>query len=81
MNVIKEEPDADTDMGPTLNEFELVHIKQEDSPVLFCSVKSEFKVGAVFVLHIRVKGNFRRLRDIEFNVCVLLLHQVYHYFH
>ncbi|XP_023706609.1 zinc finger protein OZF isoform X3 [Cryptotermes secundus] len=43
MSVIKEEPGADTDMGPTLNEFKLVHFKQEDSPVLFCSVKSEFK--------------------------------------
>lgn len=78
MNMIKEELDADTDMGATLNEFELVHIKQEDSPVLFCSVKSEFKVSAVFVLHIRVKGDFRRLHDIEFNVYMLLLHRVCH---
>jgi hypothetical protein len=72
MNMMKEEPDVDTDRGPTLNEFELVHIKQEDSPV-----KSEFKVSAIFVLHNRVKGDLRRLCDVEFNVYALLSY----YFH
>lgn len=81
MSVIKEEPGADTDMGPTLNEFKLVHFKQEDSPVLFCSVKSEFKVSAISVLHIKVKEDFRKLHNIEFSVYMLLLHQVCHCFH
>jgi hypothetical protein len=56
MNMIKEEPDADTNMSPTLNEFDPVHIKQGNSPVLFCSVKSEFKVSSIFVLHNSERG-------------------------
>jgi hypothetical protein len=36
MDVIKAEADAHTDVGPALSEFELVHIKQEGSPAMFC---------------------------------------------
>jgi hypothetical protein len=45
MDMIKAEPDSDTDTNQTLNEFELVHIKQEDSPDPICTPKSEFKVS------------------------------------
>ena len=39
------EPDSDTDTEPMLNEFESVNIKQEDSLVPVCIVKSALKVS------------------------------------
>jgi hypothetical protein len=59
MDVIKAEADADTDVGSVLSEFELVHLKQEGSPAMLSSVNSEFKVSCNFVLHNRVKEDWK----------------------
>jgi hypothetical protein len=43
MDVIKTEPDTDTE--PTLSEFESVTVKEEDSSVPLCTMKIASKVS------------------------------------
>jgi len=43
MDVIKMEPESDSDTEPTLSEFEPVSVKQEDSSVPLCTVKIALK--------------------------------------
>jgi hypothetical protein len=39
MDVIKMEPESDSDTEPSLSEFESVTVKQEDTAVRVCTVK------------------------------------------
>jgi len=43
MDVIKTEPESDSDTEPTLSEFESITVKQEDSSVPLCTVKIGLK--------------------------------------
>jgi len=45
MDVIKTEPESDSDTEPTLSEFESITVKQEDSSVPLCTVKIGLKVS------------------------------------
>jgi len=45
MDVIKMEPESDSDTEPTLSEFESVTVKQEDSSVPLCTMKIALKVS------------------------------------
>jgi hypothetical protein len=45
MDVIKMEPESDSDTEPTLIEFESVNIKQEDPLVPLCTMKIALKVS------------------------------------
>jgi hypothetical protein len=45
MDVIKMEPESDSDTEPSLSEFESVTVKQEDSAVPVFTVKIALKVS------------------------------------
>jgi hypothetical protein len=45
MDVIKMEPESDTDTEPMLSEFESVNVKQEDSSVSLCTMKTALQVS------------------------------------
>ena len=53
MDVIKMEPESDTDTARTLSEFESVTVKQEDPSVPLCTMKITMKVSChiLYVLH------------------------------
>jgi hypothetical protein len=49
MDVVKVEPESDTDTEPTLSEFESVTVKQEDSSVSLCTMKMALKVSCCHI--------------------------------